>query len=312
MSFFLLREIEASLALLKNATWDDEARKFGLLLPASKTDPGAASVYREWGCLCSSPEDLATPCPWHAAVRLRSTLGRRFGTLGGDIAGCPAHLSLFPSCSGGVLSKDSVVTCFERAATALGEPLRDTMGRRRYGGHSGRVSGARYLGSIGVELYKLAILARWASDTILQYVKMAPMRTLTDDCKRLLTGTTIDKVVADVRASIGADSAKLQVLDSNLRYCISQQAAIERRLASLSTQSVAIHVVNNNTLAAHRSASNLESQPSPNWKTVCGWRFAGANFCVHRGLSDSNFEARHLCKTCCPGSSELIVDSPSC
>eukprot|EP00959_Pyramimonas_sp_CCMP1952_P409675 8585839-Pyramimonas_sp.AAC.1 len=65
-SFFLLREIEASLMLNSAVTIDMDTETVRIRLPVSKTDPQALSCTRSWGCVCS-PAGRA-PCPYHAAL----------------------------------------------------------------------------------------------------------------------------------------------------------------------------------------------------------------------------------------------------
>ena len=65
-SFFSLREIEVSLLLVRCVTIGTARRTVTLLLPATKTDPAAHSVTRQWGCVCSGTEETA--CPYHAIV----------------------------------------------------------------------------------------------------------------------------------------------------------------------------------------------------------------------------------------------------
>ena len=73
-SFFMLREIELSLALWHSVTFDLGARLVSWNLPASKTDPRALGKTRSWGCLCTNSAGSGTggPCPYHALLSQRS------------------------------------------------------------------------------------------------------------------------------------------------------------------------------------------------------------------------------------------------
>jgi hypothetical protein len=79
---------------------------------------------------------------------------------------------------GTAVAKVDMVKCIERAAVLCGEPLVDSLGSRRYGGHSLRVTGAQYLASVGVPLLTIQLLGRWASDIIARYVAEAPLCAL--------------------------------------------------------------------------------------------------------------------------------------
>ena len=81
------------------------------------------------------------------------------------------------------MTKDGVVRSIERAAEAIGHPLLNAWGRRRFGGHSLRVSGARWLAGIGLEASKIQSLARWSSDIVLPYVADAHIAAIAADCK---------------------------------------------------------------------------------------------------------------------------------
>eukprot|EP00971_Amphidinium_carterae_P164799 3267312-Amphidinium_carterae.5 len=74
-------------------------------------------------------------------------------------------------------SKSNVVAAVTTVAELLGE---ETV---REGANPLRVSGARWLGALGVEVAKISLLARWSSDVVLRYVAEAPLPALTDECK---------------------------------------------------------------------------------------------------------------------------------
>ena len=66
-SFFMLREIEASLALWRSVTSNENKLIINWVLPASKSDPQALGKSRTWGCTCMSDDDgVTTACPFHA------------------------------------------------------------------------------------------------------------------------------------------------------------------------------------------------------------------------------------------------------
>ena len=73
--FFLLLEVEAALLLRKLVTINRTRKTVRIRLSASKTDPMALSVTREWGCVCPPDGSAAgshyssvPPCPYCAAV----------------------------------------------------------------------------------------------------------------------------------------------------------------------------------------------------------------------------------------------------
>jgi len=170
-SMWLTREIEIALALAVHLECDDKELTATWLLPVSKTDPGAASTRRQWRCTCkaSIPEAI---CPYHCADTQLQYLRFRHGDAQGKL---PPLLPLFPDAHGQPITKQAAIDTIEALARALNRPLVDSLGRRAFGGHSLRVSGAQYLAAVGVPVHLIQLLGRWASDTVLQYVREAPL-----------------------------------------------------------------------------------------------------------------------------------------
>ena len=63
----------------------------------------------------------------------------------------------------------------------MGQPLHDSAGTRRFGGHTPRITRARVLAAAGMEVNKVRIMARHSCDTILRYVAEAPLASLRAD-----------------------------------------------------------------------------------------------------------------------------------
>jgi hypothetical protein len=171
---FLAREIELSLAVVGNVVFNTEMLTVSWRLPADKTDPAGLGKTRSWSCCCSA-NGAQTVCVYHALFDHFVLLRQKFGGDGGKLA---SDLPLFPTVRGTAVAKVDMVKCIERAAVLCGEPLVDSLGSRRYGGHSLRVTGAQYLASVGVPLLTIQLLGRWASDIIARYVAEAPLCAL--------------------------------------------------------------------------------------------------------------------------------------
>lgn len=167
-SFYGCREIEQSLAFRRSLSVDTLRRALRWHLPASKTDPRALGCTRSWGCTCQGTG--TAPCAYCAWLRHDRFLQGKFGERVLDLA-FPA----FPTAEGGVAKKKDAVATVEELARRLGHPVKTAEGRNVYGGHVWRVSGAVHLAAIGLEVWLIQILFRWASATVLRYVAEAPL-----------------------------------------------------------------------------------------------------------------------------------------
>ena len=93
--------------------------------------------------------------------------------------GLSGDFPLFPNEKGEFVAKDLVVKSFKAVASGLNLPVHTPEGYELWGGHSLRVTGARWLASRGVALLTIQVLARWSSDVVLRYVAETPLQSLT-------------------------------------------------------------------------------------------------------------------------------------
>ena len=175
LTYFLLRELEGAMAMWADITINTAAQTITWLLPVSKTDPMAKGCERTWGCLCGP---FSVACPYHAAVAQDRLLRETF----------PQHaerrdIPWFPTATGQHVTATVMLALVEWIATAIGEPLKTKAGARRYGKHSWRSTGAVWLTSQRVELFRVQLLARWASSVIVHYARLAPLHGLTEHVK---------------------------------------------------------------------------------------------------------------------------------
>ena len=152
--------------------FDHENLEVSWNLPGSKSDHMALGVSRSWPCLCGLANFF---CPYHVAVSHWKWLKASPCFAAADTT------PLFPTISGRHPNKVQVVDSFEAIGAALDQPLHDTAGTRRFGGHTPRVTGARVLAAAGMEVNKVRIIARHSGDTILRYVSDAPLESLRAD-----------------------------------------------------------------------------------------------------------------------------------
>ena len=287
--FFLTREIELSCALANHmrVNWRDEKPFVAWKLPATKTDPQAASTTREWGCLCGETGKTVALCPAHVAIDHLKLLEHRFGSeqiVSGE-------LPLFPNEEGGFCTKESVVESIEHIAAMTGASLQDDMGRRAFGGHSCRVSGARYLASIGMELFKMMVLARWAGPTILRYVSESPLVHITDDVKRLMAGEELHDVLK-------ALTERCHSLDDKIAELADKERSLAEEVRFVAaTNRMPAFAKNCKSGVWHRILWDGADVAPALWKTHCGWQFAG---CVVERSAElpGSVPWRMLCDRC--------------
>jgi hypothetical protein len=170
------------------------------------------------------------------------------------------------------------------------------------------VSGAQYLGGLGLELWKLGLLARWASDALLRYAGEAPLRAITGDARRLRAlrdaspiappTATIDDVLAELVKHRAEIDEQLSRTDAATRSHLEDELA--RRLALPRTEPAPAQkfVLNPRSECIHRAASHGTAVPPTAWRTQCGWRFA---FSAHSLTCDlKGIMWWQVCSICCP------------
>ena len=199
---FLLREVEASLALARSVTVNRDAKVVSINLPATKTDPRALACHRSWGCTCGG--DRRKVCAFHAAASHQDYLRATFGD---DRGLLPEDLPFFPDTEGNAVCKSKVVESVEVVALRLGLPLCTSDGRNNYGGHVFRVSGARHLAAIGMDIRVIMIHARWQSNVVLRYVQEAPLIGLTEEYIKLSAAATAGRRMPGPAGAADRDSA---------------------------------------------------------------------------------------------------------
>ena len=303
----MLREIELACARFSHMFLDREQRVVCLELPCSKTDPTAIGCSRSWGCICTGKvEEEDDPCPYCTAVFHEDRLRLQFGKGAKEVM--PADLPLFPTIEGRTVYKEAVVKTIEAMAQQLGEPLADPWGRRRYGGHSMRVSGAKWLAAIGVEVPKIQTLARWSSDVVLRYLGEAHIGAIAGDVRRARTArkavdgvdySSFDKELAN------ADTVNVQEVIREFKQEFQDSiAAVEERVAaqigSLPSPAQAAPelntVINEKNGVAHVIDGSLAASAAT-WRARCGWSFGRTRHFRFVG-KDSLPSDAHWCKKC--------------
>ena len=163
-SLFACREVEAARRRRSQVAFEDKEGTCGVVvlsLPATKTDPKAEGVIRKQGCTCSVAPEL---CPVKAARRIYDD-----GTARGGTADSPFLATddvLQPP------SKKAMIDTFRSVAQALGWRQEAVQALT---GHVLRSTGAQFLARQGIEYYRIQLFCRWGSNTVLRYLRDAPL-----------------------------------------------------------------------------------------------------------------------------------------
>eukprot|EP00435_Cladocopium_sp_Y103_P032900 s3225_g8.t1 len=287
-TFFMLREVEASLLLAANVRTDSVNQVVTIRLPCTKTDPAAASVERSWGCLCSVHG--AVGCPYHSAELQWKFLTKLFGDLR-----LIEDLPFFPSLRGTTVEKIKVVDSFEHVHAALGLPVRDEDGHRLLGGHSMRLAGARVLSSSGMHLYQIELMARWRSQMLIHYAQTAPLCKITQAYEQSRTGTNLPETLDQVRQQMsqlqnttrpGFDAHQFEDRVAALERVIQTLDGCTKAMIQTEIQRVkrdflnapSEFVMNRASKTWHVVDIDGMAHPPEQWSTKCGWKFANAKF----------------------------------
>ena len=301
-SLFMMREIEAAFITVKHVTINYTLKMVTFNLPTSKTDPKAYGKHRTWKCTCTDPvedgEYPKVPCAYHYAViclqRNKEVAETKFGADLTPEVWESLHLFFDKEMKG--VSKEDVVEAVNSIAEALGETTVTEEGKNRFGGHSMRVSGARWLGSIGVEIAKIMIFARWVSMVVLRYVEETPILTLSEQVRSLVDKSGLDKTLrmfeTQVR-SMRAEADDHAKLIKEISEKIDNSTGLDNHKEKWvrNDQSGAIHCV-------LLMGAEIEAKW---WKCRCGWKFGMRSYTLlDPKVAKSSLKKKSACDLCFP------------
>jgi len=278
-AYWVLREIEIAWATRSDVIISDKDSTVSWYLPVSKTDPRAKACYRNWGCLCTRLP--VSQCPFH---RMKNYLNKMDDFLKLPAGDDPAVRPLFPDSKGKVAKKEGVIKGLEGVLATVGVRVRDVQGRRRFGGHSMRISGSRFWATQGLEVYKIQIFARWGSATVLRYVADTPIANLTGE------------MASSSGSSIACpDRSIASLLSQHIRYAEEQLETLRAEIARLDRAIAPSYVQNVDTKAWHHVLTGGLSVPVTSWRTICGWPYGKARYSLS---PDAPAAGARFCGTC--------------
>ena len=179
---------------------------------------------------------------------------------------------LFPDAAGGVIEKHRVVESFEAVARRLGLATTDSQGNRAFGGHSLRVTGARWLASRGMPLSVIQLIARWDSNIVARYVGEAPLETVTSLYRSSVAGASLDELLEARLAAARDLDSELGSLRFSLTAALQEVSDLRASRADIGPARPVFVTSGGGTV--HVVATRLLSHtPSFEWRAACGWRF---------------------------------------
>ena len=232
-SFFMLRELEISLATISHISVSWPRKVVTWLLPVSKNDPKALGCHREWGCVCENQENTA--CPFCSITGQMRELRRRSGDdPDGNII---PTLPLFPTSSGGVPTKAAVADTIVELAKRLNISGKANIPLCLATPHTCRISGARAMARLGFELFKIQLMGRWSSAIVMLYVQDAPLQGLTAEYRDRLAAHALEEVVRGLHNEVKEIKDLRAGLDSHMRAFIADEIECRDAAASASADS---------------------------------------------------------------------------
>ena len=287
ISWWLLREIEASRARKKHITVDSTIKKITWMLPSSKTDQAALGAERSHTCSC----EFSRPslCPYHLIV---------------------AHLQgvrddndyVFTTDDAQQTTKRGWADTFQQLATQLQLPVQAANGARLYTGHSARVSGARHMASSQIELWRIQLFGRWGSEVFLHYIQDAPLAQLNLLAQEVTAQQSLQNAKAELAALLRAAAAAGPAIALPAPQMLEDCEAAAERLEDPPLSSSEFIRNSNGGGKVHRVLDKDELQHPRNWRTRCGWHFA-RDHTHHSWLSAAEVEnvtSKSKCHKCFP------------
>ena len=206
-------------------------------------------------------------------------------------------LPLFPQASGQTVSAEAMTAVIEALAVLIGESVLTPDGRNRFGKHSWRSTGAVYLTGLGVEVFNIQLLARWASEVVTHYTRLAPLKTITADYKKAILDRSGDKP----KETSGEETKRIAKLKHSMDATVkSMQEEFKRLDDMIKAVELSLKpskfVRNRKTNVVHRVLCGFE-EAGDSAITFCGWRYAAKKVTLQKEAPDKRKET---CKTCLP------------
>ena len=160
-------------------------------------------------------------------------------------------------------------------AEMTGEELTTEAGTNKYGRHVWRSMGAIELAEARVDMFRIQLMARWASAEVLHYARLAPLTGLTDHVRELQTTNSLGKVIRDIQGSLGDLDSKYGHLEKHVLDELRQEIRSQQP-AQAGLPQHQRYVINTETQVCHEV---LTCSGAPiHWEARCSWKFGRRDF----------------------------------
>ena len=150
-------------------------------------------------------------------------------------------------------------------------------------------------------MIKIMVLARWAGETVLRYVKDAPLENLPAEVLALEGKRDLVRLISKFADGAEALSGRMEGLEAQLQKVIAEKEALVAKYEQRSSEHDALPFVTNGSQNAkgfkvHQVLLDGMTIPPQMWRTKCGFRFAFCGFTRHASLTE--FPCASRCKLC--------------
>jgi hypothetical protein len=112
---------------------------------------------------------------------------------------------LFPTESGGFPSKAGMVAAYRAVARGMGL---DEAEAALVTGHVARCSGAQAMARVGAPLYLIQLFCRWGSNTVLKYVREAPLQLSSSLAEQVAGSLSLEEARAETTFALGIRASR--------------------------------------------------------------------------------------------------------
>jgi hypothetical protein len=304
-TWWLLREIEASLIRINQVSLKADGVTVTLDLPVSKTDPDGRGFVRAHSCPAAGWAACGSQsCP---ACTVRAQVAAR------NAEGATGDEPLFTCITGGIAKKTAAAATIRALVEASGQ---DPQG---IDGHSMRRSGAQMLVAAGVDPQMVEWFGRWRSDAVRSYTEdvraQAPQATRIASTVRSAAPATPGPIPGTPRPPFAASSnwpapstpstwpqtcgqaSNAAPVEVVCESPIASRRWVEQRLAAEDGEAAIypLRVAANKVHIALRRTLELEPR---SWAALCGWRFGLAPAGAVRRLKTAAGSCASTCANC--------------